>query len=97
METKPLREVLRESAAAEVRNFKVFQAVEDSNGQPDFFFCKVRCTQEDFDNGEHFDIVSRKAEEQGYSPFPLYYDENCPAGRAMMHLFEWDTASTFTV
>ena len=68
-------------------------AASNSNGDPDLFFVKVRCTQEQYDNGAHYVRAKAAAESAGYEPF-LAYDEQDSAGRAMLPLFEWKTAST---
>jgi hypothetical protein len=71
-------------------------AAVDSNGSPDFYFVKVSATQEQYDNGDHYDRAKEAAEDNGYEP-RLAYDEHDAAGRAMLAQFEWDTASTVTV
>jgi len=61
----------------------------NSNGEPDIFFCKVKCSQEQYDNGEHYEKAKELAEENSYDPV-LACDENDPAG-AVMQLFVWDS------
>ena len=65
-------------------------------GEPDLFFVKVECTDEQYNDGEHYVAAKRAAEDDGYEPV-LAYDEDDPAGSAMMSLFVWKSASTVEV
>ena len=66
------------------------------NGEPDLYFVKVRCTEEDIDNGYHYATARNEAERNGYEP-KMAMDENDAAGRAVLDKFEWDTASVVDV
>ena len=68
-----------------------FVAAINSNGEPSFYFVKIDCTQEQFDNGNHYDAAMQKARDEGYEPH-LAYDAVDAAGKAAMKLFEWHTA-----
>lgn len=59
---------------------------------PDLYFCKVECSQEQYDDGEHYDIAKSAAKENGYDEPMVAFDENDPP-KAMFDLFEWDTAT----
>jgi hypothetical protein len=59
----------------------------NSNGEPDIFFCKIKCTEEQYNKGEHYDKAKEVAEENCYDPI-LACDENDPAGK-VVELFEW--------
>jgi hypothetical protein len=65
----------------------------NSNGEPDLFFLKVKCTQQDFDTGEYHNSAFNLAEDHGFNPI-LTYDASCAAGRAMLNstLFVWTTS-----
>jgi hypothetical protein len=56
---------------------KVIVAAINSNGSPDFYFCTVRCTKKDFNNGNHYALAKQKAKDNGYEPM-LAYDETDP-------------------
>lgn len=43
---------------------------------PDLFFCKVECSQEQYDNGDHYDRAKKAAEELGYESPMVALDEN---------------------
>lgn len=61
----------------------------NSNGEPDIFFCKIKCSQEDYDNGIHYKRAKELAEENGYDAV-LACDENDPAGQ-VTKLYDWKT------
>lgn len=72
---------------------KCIVACTNANGDPDLFFVKVKCTDKQFENGDHYDSAKAHAEQQGYEPF-LAYDEVDSAGKAMLVLGEWDSFDT---
>jgi hypothetical protein len=75
---------------------KCIVAAQNSNGESDFYFVKVDCTQEQYDNGEHYSAACDKAEEEGYDAF-LAYDENDVGGKAILDKFAWDSAITIKI
>jgi hypothetical protein len=58
----------------------------------DLFFVKVDCTQDEYDNGQHYEAAEEAAVNEGLEP-AIVFDENDPGGRAMLDLFEWQSAS----
>lgn len=86
----------RQKELETITEHKLIVAATNANGEPDFFFCKVRCTGEQYDNGEHYDKAKDAAEDEGYEAY-LAIDENDPAGRAILDHFVWESASTYTV
>lgn len=67
-------------------------AATNSNGEPDLFFVKISASAAEIELGAHFDTARGAAEAQGYKP-ALAFDETNAAGRHMLPLFAWDTAS----
>lgn len=67
------------------------------NGDPDFYFCKVRCRRCEYNMGDHYSLAERKADKEGYGGKMVSFDEHDSAGRAILDHFVWDSASTFTV
>lgn len=61
----------------------------NSIGEPDFYFCVVRCSQEQFDEGEHRNIAEAAAENEGYEKPMVTFDEGPDF---LSKNFEWDTA-----
>lgn len=71
---------------------KVIVACENASGEPDFHYCTVVCTKEDYEQGFHYQVAEYQAKEEGYTPF-LAYDENDDAGQLLLPLFKWSKAS----
>jgi hypothetical protein len=76
----------------------IIQMVVAANGfdGPDFYFCKVDCSQQQYDNGEHYDIAKSAAKDNGYDEPMVPFDRNDPPGRSFFDLFEWESATTYT-
>lgn len=55
---------------------------EDANGAPDVTFHSIECSQEQYDNGDHYDMAKALAEDAGYEP-AIAFDEHDPAWTAM--------------
>ena len=70
----------------EIRKCAVFCL--NSSGEPDIYYCKIRCSEEQFDCGDHIGKAIDMAEAEGYDP-RLGCDERDPAG-AVLQLFCWD-------
>lgn len=66
-------------------------AAVNANGEPDFFFCKIECTANEYDLGEHYRAAERLAEQNGYEP-KLSFDERDAAGKAILDHFVWESA-----
>ena len=60
---------------------------------PDFYFCKVACTQEEYDTGVHYEVAEAAAEEDGYDRTMVTFDENDGPEWLFEH-FVWASAST---
>ncbi len=61
----------------------------NSNGEPDIYFCKVSCSEREYESGDHYETAKTFATENGYEP-SLCCDENDPAG-AVTRLFNWNS------
>ena len=73
---------------------KMIVAAQGYDG-PDFFFCKVHCSKEDYENGIHYDIAKAEAAKAGYEKPMIAIDENDPAGKAISDKFVWESATTY--
>jgi len=74
--------------------YKVAVACSNANGESDFFFCIVECTEDDYEAGIHYDVAKEKAEENGYeSPF-VVFDKN-DAGNVILEHCVWESVSTY--
>lgn len=63
---------------------------------PDLYFCKVECSQEQYDNGEHYDAAHSAAKKNGYDGSMVAFDENDPP-KAMFGLFNWESATIYKI
>jgi len=66
------------------------------NDGPDLYFCKVECSQEQYDDGDHYDSAEFSADANGYGHPMVTFDENDPP-KPLFDLFNWDSASTFKI
>ncbi len=55
---------------------KVVVSCSNANGEPDFFPCAVVVSQEEYDNGEHYDQAIEIAVGENYEAPFFAYDEN---------------------
>lgn len=82
-----------EDAADERIIVRMMVACHNPNGEPDLFFCKVRCTQDERDAGVCYQVAKSAADADGYGEPFLAFDETDHAGAALLNHFEWETAS----
>jgi len=71
---------------------KCVVACHNASGTPDLFFCKVRCSEAEYDVGDHYDKAEGYAQEQGYSGPMVVFDEN-DGPKTLFDLFVWKSAS----
>ena len=80
-----------------MRTVRMIVVCHNSNGEPDFYFCKVRCTFEEYNEGEHYALAHQKAQEKGYSgPFVTICEDD-PSGKKLLNHFDWEYAPEYTV
>ena len=76
---------------------KIYRCVVACNGcnGPDLYFVKVRATQSQYDQGYHYEGAKTAAYNEGYDVFDrtVVFDEYDTAGKALLDLFVWDSAS----
>jgi hypothetical protein len=65
----------------------------NAEGASDFYFCKVECRQEQYDNGEHYNIAENQAWSEGYEGPMVTFDENDGPNFLFEH-FVWESATT---
>lgn len=61
-----------------VKNVKILVCCKNSNGNPDVVPVIVSCTQEEIDNGRHYDCASELVQEQGWETPAVCYDQFDP-------------------
>ena len=76
-----------------MKKIKCIVASYNANGEPDLYFCQVLCTQEQFDNGDHYDCAIKCAKDNGYEGDGIAFDEFDNAGKTMLGLFCWESLS----
>jgi len=70
----------------------------NSNGESDFFFCKVICTLDEYDSGHHYEKAEQAACDEGYGHPMIAFDEMDPPMKAgLKDLFIWESATIYTV
>jgi hypothetical protein len=74
------------------QSIKVVVSALNSNGCPDFYCCKILCSNEQLENGEHYRAAHEVALENGYGPY-LCYDEFESAGKILMNNFDWTSVT----
>ena len=79
----------------QVLELKMIVAGHNGNGEPDLYFCKVRCERRDYNDGEHYAIAERAAVRYGFLGHLISFDEHDSAGRNMLPLFVWESASVY--
>ncbi len=76
----------------ERKELKMIVAAVNAAGEPDFFFCKVNCSESEIDDGEHYEAARTLADEEGFET-RLVFDERDSGGRAILDVFEWASAT----
>ncbi len=71
-------------------------ACHNASGEPDFFFCRIGCMQEQYDEGEHYEAARCQAQLQGYEGDFVVYDENDGPNWLFEHCV-WESAGTVEV
>lgn len=62
----------------------------NANGSPDVFYVKVSCTEEQYENGDHYKVASTHVEEEHSFEPSITIDEN-DDGKAVIDLMDWNT------
>jgi hypothetical protein len=76
-----------------MNTIKCIVAAHNATGEPDLYFCQVRCTQAQYDNGDHYVRARQAARDDGYEGEMVIFDEFDTAGQAMLGLFCWDSVA----
>lgn len=59
-----------------------------ADGTPSFFPCEVEVTQEEYNNGSHYDMAKDMAFEADFEQCGVVYDENDGPTFLFAHLFQ---------
>jgi len=61
----------------------------NSNGAPEFHTCCPEVTQEQYDNGEHYELAKQNAEFNGYERPMIAFDAKDPAAKQLGAMLTW--------
>jgi hypothetical protein len=75
---------------------KMVVAATNANGEPDLFFCKVICSKEQYEEGDHYDAAKDQAKLEGYESEMVAFDENDPP-KSLFELFVWNSAEVVDI
>ena len=76
---------------------KCIVAGTNANGAPDLFFVQVRCSESQYENGDHYEAARNAALSHGYEAPLVAFDQNDEAGYAILRIFEWSSASVIDI
>lgn len=71
---------------------KCVVACHNAGGEPDLYFVKVSCSEEEYGYGDHYEKAEDHARGEGYSGPMVVFDEN-DGPKALFDLFVWESAS----
>jgi hypothetical protein len=71
---------------------KCVVACRNASGESDFYFCKVECSEEQYDVGDHYELAEDSAREEGYEGPMVVFDENDGPDFLFDH-FVWESES----
>lgn len=73
-------------------DIKCVVATYNAAGEPDFYFCKVRCSDPEYNDGDHYGKAIAAALDDGYGEQFVVFDENDgPAW--LFERFVWTSAT----
>lgn len=68
---------------------KVVVLCTNSNGSPEFHTCAIECSQEDVDNGSHYDRAKENASWNGFQEPMMAFDANDEAAKQFLSIYGW--------
>ena len=71
---------------------KCVVACHNASGEPDLYMVKGECSEEQYGNGEHYELAEDAAGGKGYSGPMVVFDEN-DGPKCLFDLFVWESAS----
>lgn len=72
---------------------KCVVACVNSNGEPDFFFVKISGTEEQINDGNHYEKAKTFCDSEGYESFLAYDENDCCFQTCFENSFAWESAS----
>ena len=65
----------------------------NSNGEPDFFFVKISGTEDQINDGYHYDMAKKYCNSEGYESHLAYDENDCGFTTCFENSFVWESAS----
>ena len=80
-------------------NINCVVACRDSNGSPDLYALRIQCTEDQYENGDHYERAKEAVEENGYEASDIVFDENDHVFKVMFQVdfIDWETTSIYTI
>jgi hypothetical protein len=64
------------------------------DGRPDFYFCNVECTKEEYEEGEHYETAKAEAEANSFDRDNTVVFDEFDGPDWLFKYFAWHTATT---
>ncbi|ABM97002.1 hypothetical protein [Methylibium petroleiphilum] len=77
------------TGGGETRPVKVIVLCRNSEGAPEFHTCAPECTEDQVENGEHYELAKENAGFNGYEEPMIAFDANDPAARQLGEVLAW--------
>jgi hypothetical protein len=71
---------------------KCVVACHNAQGEPDFFFVKIQCSEDEYESGTHYERAKIIAIEEGYEGEFVVFDES-DGPLWLFQKFNWKSAS----
>lgn len=71
------------------KRVKVIVLCRNSAGESEFHSCTPEVTQEQYDNGDHYDLAKENAADNGFEEPMVAFDQNDGAARQLGELVAW--------
>lgn len=68
---------------------KLIVLATNSEGAPEFYRCTMKVLQEQYDNGDHYDLAKEEAASEGYKEPMIAFDENDQAATQFQALVKF--------
>lgn len=68
---------------------KVIVLCTNSNGSPEFYTCTPEVTDEQLENGDHYDLAKESAENNGYEAPMIAFDAADEAAKQLGGILAW--------
>ena len=78
-----------------IKKIRVTVACINANGEPDFYCCILKTSDEGIDNGYHYQVAKQHAADEDFENPMIAYDPTDTKHWDFITLFDWDNAPVF--